>query len=138
MVEVDQLLSVAVPYILGAIRSYRIRVLDDIAEGVPGAAADATVRMGKRLLRSLLSREDRRPMIETAVRDFVDDPEDKDFEAAIRAQIKAAIRNDRQLAAEWEALIRAAPQVGNNKALNAQSVQGAQVGDFNQQTNYFG
>jgi hypothetical protein len=56
--------------------------------------------LGQRLLAKLLGRAKSRAGIEGAVTDVADAAADPDFQAGLRAQIKKALREDSELAAE--------------------------------------
>jgi hypothetical protein len=106
-VDVDVVAGQVVPYVGAAVAAYGAGVLTRAED----AAADGTVRLGQRLLAGLLSRVAHRSRIEQAVTDLAGAPSDPDFRSALLAQVKLAIRQDQQLAAELAALLPAAPSV---------------------------
>lgn len=80
-------------------------------------AADETVRLGQRLLARLHHRgeseEPARPRLEAAVADAAADPQDADFHAALRGQVRKALTgkdgvDDATLVADLESLLEAA------------------------------
>jgi hypothetical protein len=70
-------------------------------------AASGTVRLGQRLLAVLRHRAGNRVQVEAAVLDAAAHPEDQDFRAALRAQVRKALGADPGLAAEMTALLTA-------------------------------
>ena len=89
-----------VPYIAGAASAYGAAVLDKVRDEAADATADATVSLGRRLLRRLLGRGESRPAIEATVSDLATDPDDEDYRAALRVQIRKALTADPALADE--------------------------------------
>ncbi|MEV0096994.1 hypothetical protein [Streptomyces sp. NPDC050738] len=101
MVDAIVLANQVVPYVTAAVQSYGTAVLTRAS----GAGADATVSLGTRILQRIWRREESRAAVEGAVDDAVANPEDEDFQAALRAQIKRVLRADAELAAELEGLL---------------------------------
>ncbi|GAA1353429.1 hypothetical protein [Streptomyces beijiangensis] len=119
MVDALLLANQIVPYVTAAVGSYGTAVLTRAS----GAGADATVSLGTRILQRIWRREDSRADIERAVRDAVAAPEDEDFQAALRAQIKRALRDDAELAAEIAGLL---PQAGASVSASGDGAVAAQ------------
>jgi hypothetical protein len=81
-------------------------------------AAGGLVGLGRKLLarlrrRSAESPETARPQLEAAVADVTSDPDDEDFRAALRGQVKKALTGkdgveDQSLVADLEALLESA------------------------------
>jgi hypothetical protein len=96
MVDIEALATEIGPAVMAAINAYGTAVLTKAED----AAAGETVRLGQRLLAKLLGRAKSRAGIEGAVTDVADAVDDPDFQAGLRAQIKKALREDSELAAE--------------------------------------
>jgi len=72
------------------------------------AAADGLTGLGKRLLARLRKVDATRPALDQAVADVAQFPEDEDFQAALRGQVKKALKADLQLEADLGELLKAA------------------------------
>jgi hypothetical protein len=137
VVDPAELASTVLPYVSAVAGAYGGAVLDRVRDQATDAGADATVSLGRRVLRRLLGREASSVAIEGAVLDLAGDPADEDFQAAVRAQINKALREDEQLRADLAALLtNAGASTGSTVAVTGS--QGVQVGDHNTQTNTFG
>ncbi|MGI5176941.1 RIP homotypic interaction motif-containing protein [Dactylosporangium sp. CA-152071] len=79
-----------------------------------------------------LFRSGRGAQIEGAVVDLAGSPADEDLAEIVRAQVRAALAQDPELAAEIARLLPARPGVTITNS------NGVQVGDNNTQTNHFG
>lgn len=99
--DIDVLANQVVPYITAAVGAYGGAVLTKLEQN----AADETVQAGQRLLRALLHGGGGRPAVQHAVLDLASAQSDPDFQAALRAQIKRALREDAQLAGQLAALL---------------------------------
>ncbi|KUN75587.1 hypothetical protein [Streptomyces griseoruber] len=89
------------PYIVTAISAYGTAVLTRVRD----QATDATVSLGREILQRFTRRNRHRQELESAVRDVADDPEDPDFQAALRGQLRRILEGDAELAAELAALL---------------------------------
>src|SRR5947208_1429140 len=138
MTDVVALLETAGPYLSAVVRAYGAHVVERVQDEAPDAAADATVGLGKRLLARLLRRGQSRPALVEAVADLAANPDDEDFAAAVRAQVRKALAADGELAQQWEQLLADAPPAAGKYAVTVRHAQGVQVGDHNEQTNTFG
>lgn len=98
--DVSVLVAAVFPYLSAAVAVYGRSVVERVEDQAEEAAADATVGLGRRILRRLLGRAESREAIEGAVSDLADSPGDEDFQAAVRAQLKKALAADPALAAE--------------------------------------
>jgi hypothetical protein len=133
--DVGVLVSQAYPYLGAVAGAYGGAVLQRLQD----EATDSTVEVGRRLLGRLLGRDESRPAIEAAVTDLGEHPDDEDFQATVRAQVKKALTADPELAAEIGRLLVDAGVPGTAKyAINLAASQGVQIGDGNTQTNTFG
>ncbi|MGW5341950.1 hypothetical protein [Streptomyces sp. NPDC004050] len=89
------------PYAVAAISAYGTAVLTRVRD----QAADATVSLGREILQRFARRNRRRQELESAVRDVAEDPQDADFQAALRGQLRRILEGDPELAAELAALL---------------------------------
>jgi len=112
--DADLIVGEVMPYILRAIHAYGAAVLTRAED----TAADETVRAGQRLLRSVLGAKTARPGIEQAVTALASAENDPDFQAALRAQIKLAVRDDSGLVHQLAALL---PQTPNQSSTGGRS-----------------
>ncbi|MET9445673.1 hypothetical protein [Streptomyces cinerochromogenes] len=103
--EIVQLAEAAGPFLMTAAGAYGAAVLSRTED----AAADATVNVGRRILQAVWRHRDEagQAALEAAVTDVGNDPEDSDAAAALRQQIKRALRDDAELRAELAALLPA-------------------------------
>ena len=85
--DIGVLVSQAFPYLGALTAAYGGAVLQRAQE----EASNSTVEVGRRLLSRLTQRDESRPAIETAVTDLAEHPEDEDFQAAVRAQVRKAL-----------------------------------------------
>lgn len=107
------LLDAVMASIWAALGAAGHKALSDVED----EAADETVRLGRRLLTRLLHRggtqDSARPLLEAAAEDVATTPQDEDFRAALRAQVKKALTgadgaDDSELASDLERLLRTA------------------------------
>jgi hypothetical protein len=96
--EIAQFVGQAGPYLTAALGAYGAGVLSRTED----AAAEATANVGRRMLRALWRRGDQRARagLEAAVQDAAAEPDDPDALAALRQQIKRALREDGELLRE--------------------------------------
>lgn len=132
--EIVAVATAAVPYVTAAVAAYGGAVLSRIQE----AAADVTVDAGGRVLRRLLQRDESAPAIEAAVRDLAADPADEDRLAALRLQIRKALAEDDQLAADISRIVNGATTTiiaSGKRSVAAHTITGPVVtGDNNEIT----
>jgi hypothetical protein len=103
--KISEVAGTVVPYIGGVATAYGAAVLDKVRDDTADATADATVSLGRRLIRRLLRREESRPMIEATVTDLAANPDDEDYQAALRAQIRKALAADPTLADDLHTML---------------------------------
>ncbi|MGW4897150.1 hypothetical protein ACWEQL_33540 [Kitasatospora sp. NPDC004240] len=108
--EIVQLVEQAGPYLASAVSAYGGAVLARSED----AAVEATANLGRRILHTVFRRggEGEQAALEAAVRDAAEDPQDADAAAALRQQIKRALREDSELLKELADLLPA-PAVGS-------------------------
>ncbi|MFF8534197.1 hypothetical protein ACF07B_19960 [Streptomyces sp. NPDC015532] len=130
--EIVQLVAQASPYMSAALGAYGGAVLTRAED----AAVDATANLGRRILQAVWSRrnEDEQTALEHAVQDASADAEDTDAAAALRQQLKRALRDDEELRRELAALM---PEpsgtititASGDRAIAAHSIGTAVTGD---------
>jgi len=121
MDDIAAIVSQVMPYITAAIGAYGTAVWTKAQE----TAADETVSLGRRLLQRLARREESRPQLEAAVADVADAPDDEDFIAALRGQIKKALAADAQLTDDIAAILKSSPIVSGS---GSQIITGSHIG----------
>ena len=99
--DVEFLASQVGPLVSAAVAAYGTAALTKAED----AAATETVKLGQRLLGRLLKRKKAATGIAGAVTDLAGALNDPDFQAALRAQIKKALREDPHLAEELTSLL---------------------------------
>ncbi|MGM9380291.1 hypothetical protein [Streptomyces antibioticus] len=94
------------------------------------AAADATANLGRRILQAVWRRGDDqgRAEREAAVQDAADAPGDEDAAAALRQQIKRALREQSDLQAELARLLPATGETVNVTASGERSIAARSIG----------
>jgi hypothetical protein len=122
--------------VLGAAAAYGGAVVQRAADQTADASVDAAVGLGGRILR-LLSRSSRSTQVEEAVTDLADDPQNDDLAAAVRVQVRKALTEDPELAAELARLLGDAGHRTSTFNVKVSGAQGVQIGDRNTQTNTF-
>ncbi|WP_406101053.1 hypothetical protein [Streptomyces canus] len=133
--EIVQLMEQAGPYLSAAVGAYGAAVLSQAEDAAVNAAADATAGLGRRILRVVWRRRDEegRAALESAVQTAAEEPNDTDAAAALRQQIKRALREDAELAREVAGLLTAAGgvtvNVSGTRAIGAQHIGVAASGD---------
>ena len=87
------------------------------------AAVGGLAGLGKRLLARLRKVETTRPALDQAVADVAQFPDDADFQAALRAQVKKALAADAGLEADLAELLKAAGPVLHAEGARSVAVQ---------------
>ncbi|MER7705882.1 hypothetical protein ABTX81_23680 [Kitasatospora sp. NPDC097605] len=131
--EIVELARQAGPYLTAAVGAYGGAVLVRAED----AAADATANLGRRILQAVFRRGGaaEQAALEGAVQDAAEDPEDADAAAALRQQLKRALREDAELREELAALLpaRAAGSViitaSGERSIAAHTITTAITGD---------
>jgi hypothetical protein len=103
--DVD-LAGAVVPYIAAAAGAYGAAVVERIRDDVADTTANATVTLGRRILRRIMGREQggARPVVE-AVQDLAVDTADSDAVAALRLQLRKLLAADPVLASDLAQLL---------------------------------
>jgi hypothetical protein len=99
--DIDVLVNQIGPFVTAAVAKWGDAALTKAED----TAATEMARLGQRLLARLFARAKSTEPIKTAVTDLAASVEDPDFQAALRAQIKKALREDDTLAAELAEMI---------------------------------
>ncbi|MFF3878645.1 hypothetical protein [Streptomyces sp. NPDC001978] len=94
------------------------------------AAVDATANLGRRILQAVWHRrnEQGQAELEAAVQDTAQAPDDEDAAAALRQQIKRALRDDAELLAELARMLPAAGETVNVTASGERSIAAKTIG----------
>jgi hypothetical protein len=98
------LLAAVIRPVLAAIRAYRESVLTRAED----KAADGTIRLGQRLLARLRRGQATAGQLDAAVLDLAEQPDDEDFQAALRGQVKKALHTDPELELDLRELLKSA------------------------------
>ncbi|MFF9427204.1 hypothetical protein [Streptomyces sp. NPDC014746] len=129
--EIVELVEQAGPFLTAAVSAYGTAVL----VRAQGAAVEGTAGVGRRILELVWRRRDgeQRAALEAAVREAAEEPEDADAAAALRRQIKRALREDAELVRELAALLPErggmTVNVSGTRAIGAQHIGIAATGD---------
>ncbi|MFJ8697528.1 hypothetical protein [Streptomyces roseolilacinus] len=124
--EIVRLVEQAGPCLTTAVSAYGVAVFSR----TESAAVDATANLGRRILQAVWHRRDERGRVEleAAVRDAAEAPEDADAAAALRQQVKRALREDAGLPAELARMLPAAGETVNVTASGERSVAAKTIG----------
>ena len=127
--EVVEIVDQAGPYLIAALGAYGSAVLNRAED----AAVDATANLGHRILQTVWrSRAGRGASeLETVVREAADEPEGPDAMAALRQQIRRALREDAQLREELTQLLPrdsvTSVSASGTRAVAAQNISGMAI-----------
>lgn len=121
-----QLVGQAGPYLTTAVGAYGVAVLTRAED----AAVDATANLGRRMLQAVWHRRDAqgRAELEAAVQDTAEAPGDEDAAAALRQQVKRALREDAELLAELARILPAGGETMNVTASGERSIAAKTIG----------
>jgi hypothetical protein len=137
MVDAGELAGAVMPYLAAAASVYGGAVVQRVADQAADATTEASVGLGRRLLRRL-SGSARAAQIEDAVADLGGQPDDEAQAGIVRAQVRKALTDDPALADEIAQMLAAAGHGGGRYSVTVTGSQGVQIGDRNTQTNTFG
>ncbi|MGW9123075.1 hypothetical protein ACWGRV_41945 [Streptomyces sp. NPDC055663] len=93
------------PYVTAAVGAYGTAVLTRATD----ASADATANLGRRILQRIRGNQQDPAELDQAVAEAVEAPEDEDFQAMLRVQIKRALLADAELTADIARLLSQSP-----------------------------
>ncbi|SCF99108.1 hypothetical protein GA0115256_14383 [Streptomyces sp. DconLS] len=127
-----QLVEQAGPYLTSAVGAYGAAVFSR----AESAAADATANLGRRILLTVWRRQNEqgRAELETAIQDAAEAPEDADAAAAVRQQIKRALRENAELLVELARILPAVSETvhvtaSGERSIAAKTITTAVTGD---------
>ncbi|MEU8552031.1 hypothetical protein [Streptomyces roseoverticillatus] len=128
--EIVTLMDQVGPYLTAALGAYGAGVLGRAED----AAVGATANVGRRVLDVVWRRRsaEGRAALEEAVRDAAAEPDDGDAAAALRQQIKRALREDAELLRELSVLVPAGSvtvTASGERSIAAQRIGTAISGD---------
>jgi hypothetical protein len=130
MVDLGVLVADVMPYLTGAAAVYGGAVVQKVTDAAGDAGADATVSLGRRLLRRLFASK-RGDQVREAVTELGRQPGDETSAAVLKAQVMKALTQEPGLADDLAQLL------GANYQVVVTHSQGVQVGSHNTQTNTF-
>ncbi|MEV6842190.1 hypothetical protein [Actinoplanes sp. NPDC051411] len=136
VVDLGVLAQDLVPYVSAAAAAYGGALVDKVTEVAGDAGADATVGLGRRLLRRLFASE-RGEQVRVAAVEVGQQPGDEASVAVLRAQLLKALSQEPQLAQDVSQLLAQAKVGGERYTVTVSGGQGVQVGSGNSQTNNF-
>ncbi|MEU3349177.1 hypothetical protein ABZ723_30140 [Streptomyces sp. NPDC006700] len=124
--EIVQFVEQAGPYLTSAVSAYGVAVFTR----AESAAVDATANLGRRILQGVWRRRDEQGQaeLEAAVQDAAEAPHDEDAAAAVRQQIKRALRDDAELLTELARMLPAAAETVNVTASGERSIAAKTIG----------
>ncbi|MET8148728.1 hypothetical protein ACIBSW_12735 [Actinoplanes sp. NPDC049668] len=125
-----------VPYVTAAAAVYGGAVVQKVADAAGDAGADATVSLGRRLLRRLFASR-RGDQVRAAVVEVGEQPDDEASVAVLRAQVLKALSQEPALVEELSRMLGQAGAGGDRYTVTVSGGQGVQVGSGNTQTNTF-
>jgi hypothetical protein len=136
MIDLGTVAQDVVPYLSAAAAVYGKAVVEKATDAAGDAGAEATVSLGRRLLRRL-STSQRAEQIREAVTEVGDQPDDEASVDILRAQVLKALKQEPELAHGLAELLREAGVVSSGYHVTITGSQGVQVGSGNTQTNTF-
>lgn len=130
--SVGEMAGAVLPYLKRVAAEYGSSVVARVSEEASDATAEATVGLGRRVLRRLLS-SSRSAQVSQAVTELGEQPADPDLMDVLGSQIRIAMARDPSLAVDLAGLLAEAG--GGRRFTVVSGGQGVQVGDHNTQTN---
>jgi hypothetical protein len=119
--------AIAASFLTAAAKSYGRSLLDAIGDKASDASADATLSLGRRLLRRLFATKQADAINET-VAELADNPNEPDTNAALRVLLRRAIVDDPALATELAEMLPTQAGVVINatgeRSVGAQTING--------------
>ncbi|MFG3052980.1 hypothetical protein ACGFZP_18775 [Kitasatospora sp. NPDC048239] len=125
--EIAELMTQAGPYLSAAVSAYGTAVLTRAED----SAVDATANLGRRMLQRVWRRGSatEQSALAVAVEEAAADTEDSDAAAALRQQIKRALREDAELLAEIARLVADQPRPSISiNAIGTRSIAAQHIG----------
>ncbi|MGG7569755.1 hypothetical protein [Streptomyces sirii] len=124
--EIVQLVEQAAPYLSSAVSAYGAAALTR----AENAAVESTANLGRRILQVVWRRRNQQgqAQLEAAVQDAADAPDDEDAAAALRQQIKRALRDDVELLSELARMLPASGETVTVTASGERSIAAKTIG----------
>ncbi|SNY33454.1 RIP homotypic interaction motif-containing protein [Paractinoplanes atraurantiacus] len=136
MADLGVLVQDVIPFVSAAAGVYGGAVVQKVTDAAADAGADATVGVGRRLLRRLFT-SGRGEQIQAAVVEVAESPEDEASVAVLRAQLVKALSQDPQLLQDLSQILGEAGVGTDRYKVTVTGSQGVQIGSGNTQTNTF-
>jgi hypothetical protein len=136
MADLGVLVQDVVPYVSAVAAAYGGAVVQKVTDVASDASADATVGLGRRLLRRLFT-SGRADQVRAAVAEVGEQPGDEASVGVLRAQLLKALSKEPELAEELSQMLGEAGVGGDRYTVTVTGSQGVQVGSGNTQTNTF-
>src|SRR5690349_15845235 len=124
------------PFVTAAAGVYGGAVVQKVSDAAADAGADATVGLGRRLLRRLFA-SGRSEQVQAAVVELAEAPQDEASVSLVQAQVLKALTAEPQLVTDLTQLLGQAGVGGDRYTVTVSGGQGVQVGSHNAQTNTF-
>jgi hypothetical protein len=136
MVDLGVLAQDVMPFVTAAAGAYGGAVVQKVSDAAADVGADATVGLGRRLLRRLFA-SGRSEQVQAAVVELAEAPQDEASVSLVRAQVLKALTAEPQLMTDLTQLLGEARVGGDRYTVTVSGSQGVQVGSGNTQTNTF-
>ncbi|MCM4082784.1 RIP homotypic interaction motif-containing protein [Paractinoplanes hotanensis] len=136
--DAGSLAGAVLPYLTATVAAYGRAVVEQVTSSADDAAADRSVRLGRRLLGRLLTSA-RTAQVQEAVTELGEHPDDDSGADLLRAQVRKALTDDAQLHHDITDILAGQGQGSPSKyTVNITGAHGVQIGDSNVQHNTFG
>ncbi|GGQ61383.1 hypothetical protein [Couchioplanes azureus] len=136
MVDLGLLVQDVMPFLSAAAGVYGGAVVQKVTDTAADAGADATLGLGRRLLRRLFT-SGRGDEVQAAVVEMAESPGDEATAAMLRAHLVKALSQEPELVRDLSQMLGEAGVGGDRYTVTVSGGQGVQVGSGNTQTNTF-
>jgi hypothetical protein len=136
VVDLGAVAQDVVPYLSAAAAAYGGALVEKVTDAAGDAGAEATVGLGRRLLRRLFA-SGRGEQVRAAVVEVAEAPDDEASVAVLRAQLVKALSQEPQLVQDLSRMLAEAGVGGERYSVTISGSQGVQVGSGNTQINTF-
>lgn len=136
MADLGVLVQDMMPFVSAAAGVYGSAVVQKVTDAAADAGADATVGVGRRLLRRLFT-SGRGEQVQAAVAELGESAWGEASVTVVRAQLLEALSREPRLVADLSRMLGEAKVGGDRYAVTVSGGQGVQVGSGNTQTNMF-
>lgn len=136
MIDLGAVAQDVAPYLSAVAAAYGGALVEKVGDAAGDAGAEATVGLGRRLLRRLFA-SGRGEQVRAAVVEVAEAPGDEASEAVLRAQLVKAFSQEPQLVHDLSRMLAEAGVGGDRYKVTISGSQGVQVGSGNTQTNTF-